>query len=34
MNEDDDFGAARGCGIALIWCALFWIVLIGTFLFW
>ena len=34
MNEGDDLAAARGCIHALVWGAVFWAVLIGTFLFW
>lgn len=32
--RDDDLAPARGCITALGWCAVFWVVLIGTFLFW
>lgn len=34
MHDDDDLAPARGCVNALIWSAVFWAVLFGTFLFW
>lgn len=34
MREDDDLNAARGCVNALVWSAIFWAVVIATFVFW